>query len=782
MNTLALANPTALSSATAPAVERTSMRATPWFGLRRGLLLALWPGLRADFGVADAASRPWAAAARRRRRVLLLAVLALGITAALLGRAAGIQPGVPLALLTLLFAWVGSGFVTALMGTWVLLRGGDPIALAPSMGDDDRAASAPLSRGARTALVMPICNEDLATVFGGLRATCESLAATGALPLFDVYVLSDTTDPALRAAELRAWRELRASLGDADDLPGGRIFYRCRRHRSERKAGNVADFCRRWGQRYRYMVVLDADSTMHGDTLVALVRTMEAHPRVGIAQTLPQPIGHATLHARAQQFGARVTGRLFALGMAYWQLGESHYWGHNAILRIAPFMAHCRMAHLPGRGGLSGPILSHDFVEAAMMRRAGFEVWLLPSLGGSWEQTPPNLLDELQRDRRWCQGNLQNARLLAEPGWRPAHRAMLATGALSYLVAPMWLALVASGAFLASGGAPSEAPAAWALWAATLSLLLLPRALGVAAVLLQRRAALHGGGARLLASALLEALLSALQAPVRMLAHTGFVLGALTGLRLEWRSPPRDARRVAWTDAAARLGLLCLPALALAAVWLPGARGLAWPLLPVLLPLALAVPMAVLSGDAGFGAWLRRCGLLLVDDEVNPPRTLQRARSAVAFAALHPAPAAAPAITRPARPSAAAEGFAAARAGWRRLRTTGLQTRRAAAAPRAAWRQGRWAGAVSAMLLVAILPRPATGPELDDPAPPAHARTAFEATGDAASDLSVVQVGLTSIPRRAPRRAVDGPPARYIDDAVRERALRAVAVATLMEG
>ncbi|MEO7244795.1 MAG: hypothetical protein ABIX12_06575, partial [Rubrivivax sp.] len=217
-------------------------------------------------------------------------------------------------------------------------------------------------------------------------------------------------------------------------------------------------------------------------------------------------------------------------------------------------------------------------------------------------------------------------------------------------------------------------------------------------------------------------------------------------------------------------------------VWLPGARGLAWPLLPVLLPLALAVPMAVLSGDASFGAWLRRCGLLLVDDEVNPPRTLERARSAVAFAALHPAPAAAPAITRPARPSAAAEGFATARAGWDRRVTAGIHTRRAAAPPRPAWRQRRWVGAVTAMLLVAILPRPATGPELDDLAPPPLARIAFEATGDAASDRSLLQVGLTSMPRRAPRRAVDGRPARYIDDAVRERALRAVAVATLMEG
>ena len=226
---------------------------------------------------------------------------------------------------------------------------------------------------------------------------------------------------------------------------GSRLFYRWRKRRTKRKSGNVADFCRRWGRSYRYMVVLDADSTMSGDTLVELVRLMEQHPRAGIIQTLPQIARPGTLHARAQQFASRVSGRLFALGMAWWQLGDAHYWGHNAILRVQPFMRHCGLARLPGRGALAGEILSHDFVEAALMGRAGYEVWLAPQLDGSWEQSPSNLLDELQRDRRWCQGNLQNVRLVAEPGWRAAHRAMFGVGALSYLVAPLWLLLHRAG-------------------------------------------------------------------------------------------------------------------------------------------------------------------------------------------------------------------------------------------------------------------------------------------------------------------------------------------------
>ena len=410
---------------------------------------------------------------------------------------------------------------------------------------------------------MPICNENVATVFAGLRATCESLSATGALSLFDIYVLSDTADPALRAAEQQAWQRLRQTLGDNPVQAGGRVFYRWRRRRTRRKAGNVADFCRRWGGNYRYMVVLDADSIMHGDTLVALVRLMEQHPRAGLVQTLPQGFGHGTVHARLQQFGNRVTGRLFALGMAYWQLGESHYWGHNAILRVAPFMRHCGLAALPGRGGLSGEILSHDFVEAALMRRAGYEVWLAPQLQGSWEQHPANLLEELQRDRRWCQGNLQNARLIAEPGLRPVYRAMLATGALSYLMAPVWLCFVALGLWFGAAGASSGG-----LWVLTLLLLFLPRLLGVLTVLLRREQAVFGGSARLWGSAALELLLSAVQAPLRMLAHSVFVVGALTGLRLDWKSPSREAAAVAWRDALARIGVLALPALGLALlVW-----------------------------------------------------------------------------------------------------------------------------------------------------------------------------------------------------------------------
>ncbi len=522
----------------------------------------------------------------------------------------------------LLFAWVSAGFFTAMMGFWVQWRG-DRHSLSAA-----DAAHVRISPRSRTAIVMPICNEQVSTVFAGLRATCESLATTGATKLFDVFILSDSSDPAVRAAEVAAFTELRATLGA--DIP---LYYRWRQRRTRRKAGNIADFCRRWGRDYRYMVVLDADSVMTGDCLVSLVRLMEAHPDAGIIQTAPQACGMGTLHARAQQFAQRVTGRLFTLGMQFWQLGESHYWGHNAIIRVEPFMKHCALAPLAGRGGLSGDILSHDFVEAALMRRAGYHVWLVGDLGGSYEQLPSNLLEELQRDRRWCQGNLQNARLIAEPGLHPVHRAMFATGAMSYASAPLWLLFVLAGAALWTAGGDAAWPGfasplpagLGALWAWTVVMLVLPRVLGVFAVMLDGRQAAYGGGFALFKGALLEGLLSALQAPVRMLAHSVFVICALTGLKLEWRSPPREASAVAWQDAARRfavpsvlVGALLMTLTAtrpFAALWM----------LPMGLPLLLAVPLSVLTSRTPLGERIRRARWLVTPEESRPPSILRRA-------------------------------------------------------------------------------------------------------------------------------------------------------------
>ncbi|WP_430407515.1 glucans biosynthesis glucosyltransferase MdoH [Hydrogenophaga sp.] len=594
-----------------------------------------------DAAAAEAAepTMAWQRAANRRRAVFaLLTVLSTAFATSLFADAQPVHPNPwlqygQLALFALLSAWVVTGFVTALMGFWVSLRGDAHTLSAASVRND------PMNPDARTAIIMPICNEDVPTVFAGLRATCESLAATGHARQFDVFVLSDSYDPAIAAAEKSAWEDLRAALAAQPDLPQIEVYYRLRTRRSHRKAGNVADFCRRWGNDYRYMVVLDADSVMSGSCIVSMVKLMEANPQAGIVQTATQAIGHATLHARAQQFGSRVTGRLFTLGMQFWQLGESHYWGHNAIIRVEPFMKHCALAPIKGTGGMSGGIMSHDFVEAALMRRAGYHVWLVSDLTGSYEQQPPDLLSELQRDRRWCQGNLQNSRLMAEPGIHRVHRTMFAIGAMSYISAPLWLAFLSFGTALWVSDAgmatfwqalPDELRA---LWAWTLSMLFLPRVLGLLAVFMKREQKSFGGTAALLGSSVVETVLALLQAPIRMLAHSLFVLVAITGIKLEWKSPPREANGVSWRDALTSLapmslviGLLGLGVTAInpmALIWLA----------PVALPLLLAVPLTVATSHVDLGAWMRSRGVLLIPEESWSPAVLRRAwRHASRFA------------------------------------------------------------------------------------------------------------------------------------------------------
>ncbi|KQR63166.1 glucans biosynthesis glucosyltransferase MdoH [Acidovorax sp. Leaf160] len=621
------------NSLTAPPVHRGSMPALPWRGFWNSVSTAALMRLTGRTKAARTAEpeQTWQGAARQRRTVFLLLALVSSALATTLF--AGVQPNYEsawleygqLALFALLSAWVVSGFLTALMGFWVMLKG-DRHSLSARSVD-----SHTLAPDARTAIIMPICNEDVATVFAGLRATCESVAATGQGKTFDVFVLSDSYDPVIAAAERAAWEELRSALANSPKQPQVEVYYRLRTRRTHRKAGNVADFCRRWGKDYRYMVVLDADSVMSGECIVSMAKLMEANPKAGIIQTATQAIGHVTLHARAQQFASRVGGRLFTLGMQYWQLGESHYWGHNAIIRVEPFMQHCALAPIKGTGGMSGGIMSHDFVEAALMRRAGFHVWLVADLVGSYEQQPPDLLAELQRDRRWCQGNLQNARLMAEPGIHAVHRSMFVTGAMAYLSAPLWLAFITLGTALWLSGArlvadwnilPSELVG---LWAWTLCMLFLPRILGVTAILMRREQQQYGGTASLLKSAVLESVLAILQAPIRMLAHSLFVAVALTGIKLDWKSPPREAAAVPWSEAARKLAPMSLivAALAVAVAFVDGSA-LVW-LLPVGLPLALSIPLTVLTSHIGVGEAARSQRLLLIPEESWSPPVLRRA-------------------------------------------------------------------------------------------------------------------------------------------------------------
>ncbi|WP_413436937.1 glucans biosynthesis glucosyltransferase MdoH [Sulfuriferula sp. GW1] len=592
-----------------------------------------------------AAPGGWQAAATLRRVVLLVLIIAqvyfsTSAMAAVLPYHG--QQALEIAILILfaiLSGWVSVGFWTAMMGFVLKLAGGDRYAISASS-----AADMPIGDQARTAIIMPICNENVARVFAGLRATHESLARSGELQHFDFFILSDSSSADNRVAEVNAWLEL------CREVQGfGHVFYRWRQHRVKRKSGNVADFCRRWGANYRYMVVLDADSVMSGECLISLVRLMEANPGAGIIQSAPLVAGRDTLYARMQQFASRVYGPIFVAGLHFWQLGESHYWGHNAILRVAPFMRHCALGRLAGGGPLSGEILSHDFVEAALMRRAGWTVWIAYDLPGSYEEVPPNLIDELKRDRRWCQGNLMNFRLLLANGVHPAHRAVFMTGAAAYVSAPLWfLFLLLSTAQLAVHALatpeyftqPFQLFPIWpqwdpqraiALFSVTAALLFLPKILSVMLIWIQ--GAKHfGGRLRLGLSMLIEIVFSALLAPIRMLFHTSFVLAPLLGRGVKWKSPPRENAETGWGEALRRHGWHTL----LGLVWAGGVYWLKpsyllW-LLPVVSALMLSIPISVFSSRVSLGQRLRRTCLFLIPEELNPPAELRQTHDYAAHA------------------------------------------------------------------------------------------------------------------------------------------------------
>ncbi|MDI1251157.1 MAG: glucans biosynthesis glucosyltransferase MdoH [Lacunisphaera sp.] len=542
---------------------------------------------------------------------------------------------VVLALFVVLFAHIAVGFSTALLGFYVLNRKGDPYRITRSI-EGEPLASLPL---ATTAIVMPVFNEDPSRVFEGLRVIYRSLELSGRLENFDFFILSDSNNPNNWIQEEVAWVELCKQLNGF-----GRIFYRKRRISINKKSGNVADFLRRWGRKYRYMAVLDADSIMTGESLIKLVAMMERNPKVGILQTAPRVVNGVTLYSRLQQFSNRLYSPLFLAGLNYWHQGESNFWGHNAVIRVAPFMEHAALPELPGAGPIGGRILSHDFVEAALMRRAGWRVWLAYDLEGSYEEGPPTLIDSAKRDRRWCQGNLQHSWLLFARGFHPVNRVHLLMGIMGYVASPLWMLFllissihtfreVATGSYLdyhpeayaALFGFVVEVHQALALFTFTLLLLFLPKLISVILALQDRRGAAYGGPLRLAGSALLEVVTTTLLAPINMVFHTKFVLYILLGQGVGWVTQQRAASEdTDWREAI----ITHSGQMTIGVIWGVSAFILVpsffWWLSPVLAGLVLSAPLSILLGNAGLGRRARELGLFLTPDETQPPQELRR--------------------------------------------------------------------------------------------------------------------------------------------------------------
>src|SRR5271155_2244155 len=494
-----------------------------------------------------------------------------------------------------------------------------------------------------TALVMPIYNEDPTRTTAGLQAMAEALRAIDAHAGFELVILSDSTNADAWIRESVGVDRLRSAL--TDFMP---VWYRRRWKNVARKSGNVEDFVTHWGGRYDYMIVLDADSLIDAPTLKRLVDMMQADPHLGILQTEPQLIGARTFFGRLQQFAACLYGPIITRGLSAWSGDSGNYWGHNAIIRMGAFAQNCGLPLLKGRKPFGGHVLSHDFIEAALIRRGGWKVQMATDCGGSWEESPPSLIDVAIRDRRWAQGNLQHMKIIGASGLKFASRFHLGIGIMSYLSSPLWLLMLMIGFALAVQSHlirpeyfnhdfqlfPTwprfDVELMMALFWFSMVVLLIPKVLGLIRALMSRHIRRGGGGViGICASFLLEVVLSALYAPILMLIQSRHVFEVFMGRDSGWKPQRRDGGGTSWSDAwhyhKRHMFLSCIAAVI---VWFLSPPLLAW-LSPALLGLFLAPPLSRASGSVWLGGVLGRLALLRTPEELEMPTLVARRRELV---------------------------------------------------------------------------------------------------------------------------------------------------------
>lgn len=649
--------------------------------------------------------RPWYGAEYamlvHRRRRLLSTLVIVTVALGLLKWAAAMPSDITvwtraavIVLFVLTFGWIALYFWSSILGfSQLLKRARMPGITYPAdveaaldaeagiAADDLRARQNPAAPKvremasfikAKTAVLMPIYNEEPAQVMARLLAIGEDLQQAGAGGRFDIFVLSDTTNPKIWVKEEKIWLEAKRILesgsfgaesrsdteaaGRSGGTAGGaglHIYYRRRAQNTARKSGNIEDFCNRWGAEYDFMLVLDADSLMTAETIVKMARLMEANPHAGIIQASPQMVNSTSMFAQMQQFAGKVAGPVVGAGLAYWQAGNSNYWGHNAIIRTRAFIDCCGLPKLKGKGPFGGFILSHDFVEAALIARGGWSAWLLPELKGSYEECPPSMIDFAARDRRWCQGNLQHIKVLISRGLHPVSRVHFLTGIMSYLSSPLWLLFLLAGLSMVLfrefippqyfGQTYSLFPN-WpvfdkygtiGLFVLSMAMLLVPKFLGLAAYL-KGNAGKNGrtdGVCGYVRSAWnagkslgLEIVVSTLMAPVMMLFQSKFVFDILRGKSVGWNAQNRGDEGTSWQTAwQIHKWHTVLGAVTALVVW-KYAHVLFWWLLPITLGLVLAVPLSVISSRVSAGRWLRERGWFVIPEEICEPKVLARAK------------------------------------------------------------------------------------------------------------------------------------------------------------
>jgi membrane glycosyltransferase len=524
------------------------------------------------------------------------------------------------ALFAVTLPWYVIGFWNATIGLLIMRFARDPVAAVMPVagrvrGDEPITAS--------TAILLCIRNEPPQRVVRMLEPMMEGLSARDVGERFHVYVLSDTSEADIAAAEDARFAALAAAWRGQIALT-----YRRRAQNTGFKAGNIRDFCERWGKDHDFAIMLDADSVMTVDLVLKLVRIMQIDPGLGIVQSLVVGIPSASAFARIFQFGMRLGMRSYTIGSAWWQGDCGPYWGHNAIVRIAPFVAHCQLPVLAEDALVRGHVLSHDQIEAVLMRRAGYGVRVLAGEGSSFEQNPPTLVEFIRRDLRWCQGNMQYWHFLRMPGLPFLSRYQLAFAILMFLGSPAWmgLLLVASAA-VALGPTPAD----FMRWDAGIVILVLVLAMwfapNIATVIdvLTRAKLRHlfGGGVRFSASFMVTIIFVVLLAPIMWASHTLFLIRLLFGRTVGWGAQARHDHEVPWSLACRQfwpqtlIGLAPVVLLALAA---PSA--IPYALLIAAGPL-LSIPLAVVTAWPALGRALIAVGLDRLPEETLPPPELR---------------------------------------------------------------------------------------------------------------------------------------------------------------
>ncbi|MFM2477069.1 glucans biosynthesis glucosyltransferase MdoH [Celerinatantimonas sp. MCCC 1A17872] len=571
-------------------------------------------------------SSPW-------RRILVLggalviSALAINEMRAVLG-IGGLTPleYVVLVLFALTFCWITVAFTGSIAGFFsVLARSNKEV----EWSDE------PLTT--RTAVLMPTYNEDPARLFAGLEAMARQVVEAGGENHFDWCIISDTTDANMARKEEQAVTLMRQNMGDKV-----KIYYRRRRKNIARKSGNVEDFCVRWGSLYDHLLVLDADSLMSGRVMVEMARRMQKNPDLGLLQTIPRLINGTTIVARLQQFAGRVYGPIVGSGLSWWTQKEGNFWGHNAIIRTKAFMQAAGLPKLPGKPPFGGYILSHDFVEAALLRRSGWSVEIAHDLNESYEESPPSIVDLAVRDRRWCQGNLQHTRVIGGKRIHWVSRMHIMTGIMSYLSSPLWLMLIIAGLLLAlqyQFVRPEYFPQGYSLFptwplmdperalrlfVVTMGILFGPKVLGLISFLWDKKCRREAGGFfKIFVSFIVEMIVSALIAPIMMLIHSGAVTSIVLGQDSGWNPQRRDDGRIPWKALWYRHRWHVIGGIVLAvSSYVISLDVLAW-LSPAIIGMVLAVPLSSWTGSNKIGRVLKRWGILKIPEEAQLPSIWQ---------------------------------------------------------------------------------------------------------------------------------------------------------------